>query len=174
MTIKWFNSSVWHAIWVLCVPGVGLFIWVLYQAKKRKQWFHLFDPNHNADPRLRDGGDFGQHWTRYEGLAKLSITLSAGAIAFLINTLANQKGPQSDFSQRLANVTPILVGYFGASVFCLILFLLWMTYCYEDYCHTPTHDTYRAWKYAVTHGLGWMGFLAFLLGFVWAAANLFP
>jgi len=171
---KSFNSSIWHAFWVLSVPGVGVFTWIIYKAVARKRWFHFFDPKHNTDKRLADAGDFLPHWDHYEGLAKLSITLSAGAIAFLISTLVGQKDTPSDFARRIADVAPIVVGYFGAAIFFLILFLLWMTYCYEEYCHSPVHDTYRAWKYAITQSLGWIGFISFILGFGWIAANLFP
>jgi hypothetical protein len=171
--IIWFNSSVWHSLWVLCVPGMGAFVWVVYEAVARKQWYYFFDPKHNSDPRLADAGDFLPLWGRYEGLAKLAITLSAGAIAFLISTLANQHDAQGDFGRKVAAVAPIVVGYFGSAVLFLILFLLWLTYCYESYCHSAAHDTYRAWKYALTQCLGWMGFLAFVLGFAWIAANLF-
>lgn len=65
------------------------------------------------------------------------------------------------------------MGFFGASILLLILFLLWMAYCYEDYCHTPGHDSYRAWKYAVTVSLGVMGFISFICGFGWLGVNLF-
>src|SRR5579863_5359825 len=165
--IIWFNSSVWHSLWVLCVPGIGAFVWVLYEAFARKQWYYFFDPKHNSDPRLANAGDFLPHWGHYEGLAKLAITLSAGAIAFLISTLANQHEAQTDFGRKVAAAAPIVVGYFGSAVLFLILFLLWLTYCYESYCHSAAHDTYRAWKYALTQCLGWMGFLAFALGFGW-------
>lgn len=87
-----FNSSVWHAFLVLCPFGVGMFVYIIVRLWRFKGWHHFFDPKHNADQRLRDeGGDFSTHWSHYEGLAKLAITLSAGAVAFLINTIANEK-----------------------------------------------------------------------------------
>jgi hypothetical protein len=169
-----FNSSVWHAFIVLCPFGGGMFAFVIYKARRFKNWHHFFDPKHNADSRLKnEGGDFSPHWSHYEGLAKLAITLSAGAVAFLINTLANEKSPISQFGERLTSVAPIVVGFFGASILLLILFLLWMAYCYEDYCHTPGHDSYSAWKYAVTVSLGVMGFISFICGFGWLGVNLF-
>lgn len=134
------------------------------------RWFRYFDPKHN-EGFPADAGDFAPHWARYESLAKLVITLSAGAIAFLINLEANST--LNDFTRKVFNVSPIVVGFFGASIFFLILFLLWMTYCYEEYCHRAEHDSYRNWKFALSISFGWMGFLAFILGFIWLAQNLF-
>jgi hypothetical protein len=169
-----FNSSVWNAFIVLSPFGAGMFSFVIYKAWRYNDWHHLFDPKHNKDSRLQgEGGDFSQHWSHYEGLAKLVVTLSAGALAFLISTVSNQRPPLSQFSQRLTDVTPIVVGFFGASILFLILFLLWMAYRYEDYCHTANHDSYRAWQYAMTVSLGVMGFVAFVCGFGWLGVNLF-
>ena len=151
-----------------------MIVWILVKAVRYKSWFHLFDPKHNLNALLqKEGGEFGPHWTHYEGLAKLSITLSAGALAFLINIMVNQKPPFSVLAQKTAEVAPIVVGFFGTAIFLLIAFLLWMTYCYEEYCHSPNHDTYRAWKYCITQTLGIIGFLSFLLGFGWLGVNLF-
>ena len=169
-----FNSSVWNAFVVLSPFGVGMFGFVIVKAWRYKDWDHFFDPKHNTDPQLKlEGGDFSQHWSHYEGLAKLAITLSAGALAFLINAIANGRPPASQFVQRLTDVSPIVVGFFGASILLLILFLLWIAYCYEAYCHNTSHECYSAWKYAVTVSLGVMGFISFVCGFGWLGVNLF-
>jgi hypothetical protein len=169
-----FNSSVWNAFVVLSPFGLGMFVYITIKAWRYQDWYHFFDPKHNSDPRLKEeDGDFKEHWSHYEGLAKLAITLSAGALAFLINAIANEKPPIGPFEQRLTDVAPIVVGFFGASILFLIMFLLWMAYCYEDYSHKPEHNSYSAWKYALTVSLGLMGFFAFMCGFGWLGVNLF-
>ena len=161
-----FGSSVWNVLWVLGIPGVGMAGWVMLTAWRRHQWFYFFDAKHN--PGLpSDAGDFKTHWKRYEGLAKLSITLSAGAVAFLINLLVNPNTSSNGLADRVRHGAPLAIGFFGAAIFLLLVVLLWMTYCYEQYSHSKDHDTYRAWKYALSQTLGSMGFLAFLLGFLW-------
>jgi hypothetical protein len=171
MIFKCFNESIWHALWVLCPLGVVVFLFAFCSVKKGHHYF--FDPEHNVDSRLRDAGEFGPHCQRYQDLSKLAIALSAGAIAFLINTLVSQKLPLSDFSQRVAEVAPIVVGFFGAAIALLILFMTLQSLWYEEYCHSPTHSTYKAWKYALCNSLGWSGLVSFLLGFGWLARNLF-
>jgi len=169
-----FNSTVWHAFVVLSPIGLVMSFIILLKAWRGRQWVHLFDPKHNTDEGLRtEGGEFTEHWNHYEGLAKLAITLSAGALAFPINTIANQKPPLLPFAEKLTDVAPIVVGFFAASILFLIMFLLWMAYCYEEYCHSPRHVSYAAWKYALTVSLGLMGFISFVCGFGWLGANLF-
>lgn len=101
------------------------------------------------------------------------ITLSAGAIAFLINTLVGQKSPLSDFAQRLANCTPIVVGFFGFAIATLIGFMTVQDVWYEEYSHSPDHSTYKAWKYAISTSLGYTGLASFVLGFGWLATSIF-
>jgi len=161
-----FGSSVWNVLWVLGLPGVAMAAWVMLTAWKRDHWYNFFDAKHNPG-FSQDAGDFKTHWKRYEGLAKLCITLSAGAIAFLINLLVNQSTPSNGLADKVRYGAPLAIGFFGAAIFLLLIVLLWMTYCYEQYCHSKHHDTYRAWKYALSQALGSMGFLAFLLGFLW-------
>jgi phosphate/sulfate permease len=79
-----FNHSVWHASWIV-VP-IGVFAYLISFFSLKKGHFYLFDPKHNSDPRLKDAGDYKDHYQRYQDLAKLVVTLSAAAIAFLINT----------------------------------------------------------------------------------------
>jgi len=169
-----FNSSVWNAFLVLSPFGIGMYIFIFVKLRRSKQRFHFFDAKHNLDSRLKEeGGEFADHWSHYESLAKLAITLSAGAVAYLINTIANQKPPFIPFSQKLTDVAPIVVGFFGASILFLIMFLLWMAFWYEDYCHHAEHNSYRAWKYALSVSLGLMGYISFVFGFGWLGANLF-
>jgi hypothetical protein len=169
-----FNRSVWHAFWILgpFVAGAVILLWT-FAYRKRNYFFH-FDPKNNDHQRLKDEkGDFNSHSGRYQDLAKLVITLSVGAIAFLINTIAGQKPPLTAFDQRLVDVAPIVVGFFGMSIALCIAFMLLQTVWYEEYSHNASHSTYRAWKYALCNVLGWTGLIAFVLGFVWLAANLF-
>jgi H+/gluconate symporter-like permease len=163
-----FNGSIWHALWILA--PIGALVFVISLLTVRRGYHYFFDPKHNGE---NHEGDFEPHSARYHDLAKLVIALSAGVIAFLVNTLANQKPPLSNEDLRISHSAPIVVGFFASSIFCLIIFLLWMTVKYEEYCHSAKHDTYKAWKYAVTKSLGMTGFVAFLLGFVWLAAKLF-
>jgi hypothetical protein len=171
MFFEGFNGSIWHALWVLFPAGLAVYLVALLSVKRGHHY--LFDPKHNKDRRLRDAGEFGPHSQRYQDLAKLAIALSTGAIAFLVNTLASQKPPLPDFAQRIASVAPIVVGFFGMTITFLILFMTLQTLWYEEYCHSPTHNTYKAWKYALCNSLGWSGLLSFLLGFGWLARNLF-
>jgi hypothetical protein len=167
-----FSGSIWHALWILTVVA-GLVFWFAFR-RVRKGWHYYFDPKHNSDAGLkREGGDFGPHMQRYQDLAKFAITLSAGAVAFLINTLVNQKSPVPLVAQRAIDCTPIVVGYFGATIATLILFILVQDLWYEEYCHSPAHNTYKAWKYATSYSLGFTGLLSFVLGFGWLAVGLF-
>jgi hypothetical protein len=168
---KDFNRSIWHALWVLSPIGVVVFLRVFFSLKKG--CFYFFDPKHNIDQKLKDAGDFEPHSKRYQDLAKLAITLSAGAIAFLISVLANDKSSSSAFVQRVAAVAPIVVGYFAGCIALLIGFMLAQALCYEAYCHAPNHDTYKRWKYALNISLGWTGLVSFVLGFAWLAHNVF-
>lgn len=160
-----FGSSIWNVLWVLGIPGAVSAGLVMLVAWRRRQWFHFFDAKHNPG-FPESAGDFKQHWKHYEGLAKLSITLAAGAIAFLINLLVNQSDAANGFGGRVRHIAPLAIGLFGAAVFLLILFLLWLAYCYEEYCHSLNHSSYRAWKYALSQALGYMGFIAFVAGFL--------
>jgi hypothetical protein len=169
-----FNTSIFNALYILAFPGCVAFGAVISQAQHQKQWHYFFDPKHNdSDSLKKEGGTFEVHWTHYQGLAKLCIALSSGALAFLINTLANQHQPLTDFNMKLTEVAPIVVGFFGSTVFFLILFQTWMAYCYEVYCHRERHDSYKAWMHGTTVSLGTMGFIAFILGFTWLGFNLF-
>ena len=166
-----FNQSIWHVLWILLPLGAVAFV-VAYCTVKRGNYY-FFDPKHSRGDDLSDVGDFGQHSQRYQDLSKLVVALSAGAIAFLVNTLASQKSPTTEFSKRVTEAAPIVVGFFGAAIAFLILFMVLQTTWYEEYCHSSTHSTYKAWKYATCNCLGWSGLAAFLLGFIWLARNLF-
>jgi hypothetical protein len=169
--LKGFNQSIWHSAEVLLPIACVVFLSAFLSLKKGSWYF--FDPQHNTDPKLKDGGDFGPHSSRYQDLAKLAITLSAGAVAFLITILATDKCPLPTFVQKVEAVAPIVAGYFGLTIALLLGFMIAQTVCYEQYCHSPNHDTYNRWKYALNMSLGWTGFISFVLGFGWLACNLF-
>jgi hypothetical protein len=139
----------------------------------KKDHHYYFDPKHNAGPSFRDRGDFEPHARRYQDLAKFTVTLSAAAIAFLINVLATGKQPTSLMISKIEWSAPIVVGFFGFSIANLIGFILSQTIWYEEYCHSASHNSYVRWKYAVSQSLGWSGLLAFILGFGWLARNIF-
>lgn len=167
-----FNSSIWHALYVLLPLGAVVYLLSFFSLKKGHWYF--FDPKHNSDQGLKaEGGDFEPHAKRYQDLAKLAITLSAGAIAFLINFLASDKVAGSVFAQKVQRVAPIECGFFGSAIALLVLFMVCQSYLYEQYCHAPTHKTYTRTKYAVSLTLGWTGLLSFILGFGWLARNVF-
>jgi hypothetical protein len=174
MHVFGFNHSLWNALWVLGpVAVLAAGILTVFSVRKNRFFFH-FDPKNNANQLLKDEeGEFAPHSGRYQDLAKLVITLSVGAIAFLINSMTTQKPPFTDFATKLSDVTPIVIGFFGAAIAALIVFMILQTVWYEEYCHSADHNTYRAWKYALCNVLGWSGMLAFLLGFAWLAANVF-
>ena len=110
---------------------------------------------------------------RYQDLAKLIITLSTGAIAFVIKTLISQKEPLSPMGARDVETAPIVSGVFGAAVSLLITFMVVQTVRYEEYSHSLRHNSYSAWKSCVSTSLGYTGLLSFVLGFGWLAHNLF-
>ncbi|SPE24694.1 membrane hypothetical protein [Candidatus Sulfotelmatobacter sp. SbA7] len=166
-----FNGSIWHALWVLLplFSVVGLLeYFILHKAPH-----YFFDPKHNEDPRLQEAGDYEPHSARYQGLAKLAITLSAAAIAFLVNALASDKPTPSAFSLRVQAVAPIVIGFFGSCISMLVAFMVLQSMWYETYCHSPDHSTYTRWKYALSTSLGLTGLLSFVIGFIWLGDNLF-
>jgi len=130
---------------------------------------YFFDPKHGKP----EEGDFAQHATRYQDLAKLAITISSAVIAFLISTLSSAKQPITSFVQKIEITSPIVVGFFGFTVASLIAFMLAQTHFYEEYCHSHRHDSYKRWKYVLCISLGWSGLLSFILGFGWLATNIF-
>ena len=166
-----FNGSIWHALWVLLPLGIVVYLACFFSLKKGSHYF--FDPKHNVDPRSRDAGDYESHSKRYQDLAKLAITLSAAAIAFLISIIASDKPVAPAFSQRVQAAAPIVFGFFGSCIAFLVLFMVLQAVWYEQYCHSPDHSTYKRWKYALSTSMGWTGVLSFVLGFLWLARNLF-
>jgi len=171
MSLKGFNHSVWNALLVLALPSVAIFLY-LFLSLDGHHWF--FDAKHNSDIGLqKEQGDFGPHSGRYSGLAKLLTTLSAGVIAFLVNTLANGKSSPSPIFIKVESTAPIVIGFFGSAMAILILFMALQAAWYEEYCHSPNHDTYTKWKYALCNTLGIVGLLAFAVGVIWFAQNLF-
>jgi hypothetical protein len=85
----------------------------------------------------------------------------------------NTKESENQAAHRLIDVCPIVVGIFGCSIAFIVIFSALQAVWYEQYCHSPHHDSYRAWKYDLCTGLGIDGCIAFLAGFGWLAANLF-
>jgi hypothetical protein len=172
LSFKGFNQSVWNALWILALPSVAVFLFAFFSLKKG--FYYFFDPKHNSSPNLQlERGEFGPHSQRYNDLARLLIALSAGIIASLVNMLANEKDPPSRILNAIAATAPIIVGFFGLSMAMLILFMSLQAFWYEEYCHSPNHNTYVRWKYALCTSLGWTGLLAFAVGVIWFAQNLF-
>jgi hypothetical protein len=167
-----FNKSLWNALWILTPFGIAIYGVSFFGLKKG---FHfLFDSKHGQSAQLKDEkGDFGPHYGRYSDLARLLITISAAVIAFLVNTLANEKEPAPEIMQAIKTTAPIVVGFFGSSIALLILFLAVMAKSYEDYCHSETHSTYHRWIYAATISTGATGLVMFATGVVWLANGLF-
>jgi len=163
-----FSGSIWHAVLVLLPLWITVFF--IARSSLKKGHFYFFDPKHGQG--LNDAGDFEPHCKRYQDIAKLTITLSAAAIAFLISIQISDKSP-STFAQKVVHVTPIVVGFFGTCIALMITFMVLQTYWYEQYSHSSTHSTYVRWKYALIVSFGWTGLLAFVLGFAWLAHNLF-
>jgi hypothetical protein len=162
----------WHASWVLLPIGIVIYVSLFTRLKKGSHYF--FDPKHNVDPRLKaEGLDFEPHSKRYQDLAKLAITLSAAAIAFLISVTFSEKPMNPEFTARIRGVAPIVSGFFGAAVALLVLFMLYQALNYEAYCHSADHSTYKRWKYALSTTLGFTGLCSFVLGFVWLAQSVF-
>jgi hypothetical protein len=175
LSFRGFNHSVWHALVVLAVPSAVVYALAFKSIVYKKDgYYHFFDPKHNTSAKLQaEGGEFGPHSQRYCDFAKLLIALSSGIIAFLVNTVANIKGSPSPIAAAIESTAPIVVGFFGSSIALLIFFMGLLAYWYEEYCHSWRHNTYSRWKYATIVWLGFTGVLAFVVGVVWFAGNLF-
>lgn len=136
-----FGFSIWNVLWVLIILGVGTGGWVMVTAWRKRQWLHFFDAKRNTG-FPSDGGNFNGRWKRYEGLARLCITLSAGAVAFLVNLLVKPNSPPHWDRRKCAVRKVPSDRLFGSG----------------------NHDTYLARKYVLSQALGSTGFVAFLLG----------
>lgn len=183
-----FNHSTWNALVALTPVWGFVAAKTIYSAVKQSDVYYYFDAKHylageitithkgqrrREDTKPGDEISFKEHSARYQDLGKLIITLSAGAIAFLVNTLVNQKAPTSQAALRLIDVCPIVVGLFGCSIAFIVIFFGLQAIWYEQYSYSANHDSYSAWKYELSSGLGLGGGIAFLAGFGWLAANLF-
>ena len=172
MCFEHFNSSVWHALWILLPLGTLVYVAIFFSLGRGQYYF--FDPKHNNDQRLKDeGGIYEPHAKRFQDLAKLAITLSAASIAFLVTIVASDKPASPQFALKVEAVAPIVAGLFGSCIALLVLFMVVQAVWYEEYCHSPDHSTYLRWKYALSTSLGYTGLLSFVLGFIWLAHNLF-
>ncbi len=165
-----FSGSIWNALWILLPIAAVTFVSLF--CTLGGDWY-FFDPKHNIDPKLKDAGDFEPHSKRYQDLSKFAITLSGAATAFLLSIIASDKPVQAPFAQKVRDVAPITFGFFGCCIAFLVLFMVLQTFWYEEYCHSPNHDSYKRWKYALNNTFGWIGMLSFALGFCWLARNLF-
>jgi hypothetical protein len=172
ISLNGLNHSVWNALLILAVPSAVIFLLAFFSLKKGA--YYIFDPKHNNHPTLRaEGRDFEPHSKRYNDLARLLITLSAGIVAFIVNTLAGGGEHPSRYWGKIESTAPIVVGFFGASIALLILFSVLQAYWYEQYCHWPNHNSYSRLKYAICISLGFTGLLAFGIGVFWFAVNIF-
>jgi hypothetical protein len=160
-----FNGSVWHGVLISASLCVVIYVLAFLSLK---DGFYFFDPKHN--PGMEDSGEFGPHFQRYADLAKLLVTLSVGAMAFLFNSVATIK-TSSQFDVRMVKVAPVIVGLFGSATAYLIAFMFCETWFYEIYCHTAKHDSYKRWKYALCITFATAGAMTFILGFLWLAVN---
>jgi hypothetical protein len=162
----------WHALYIIFPIAIIVYLLNLWSLGKADHYF--FDPKHNNDPRLKAaGGDFEPHSKRYQDLAKLAITLSAAALAFLVSVTFSEKPTNPAFAVRIQAVAPIIAGFFGSTIALLVAFMLFQALNYEAYCHSGDHSTYKPWRYALSLALGFTGLVAFVLGFLWLAHSVF-
>ncbi len=164
-----FNRHVLDGVLVSAILFAVIYILAVNRLKGP---YYYFDPKHNQDGRLRDAGDYTPHYQRYSDLAKLMITLSVAAMAFLFNSVESPK-PTNEFSARISDVAPIIIGFFGSATASLMGFIFSQTFFYETYCHSPDHSSYTRWQYATCITFACVGGSAFLLGFLWLAINTF-
>ncbi len=144
-------------------------IWILARLVLGKGPY-LMDP-------LDEKGAFEPHLKRYQGLAKLVVTLATASIAFLFGFLVNRPADpkaQNVYATALEGAFPLAVCSLCSSVFLLLLFMLGQTYIYEEYCHrTPERRSiYKGWLYALQVSVGWTGFLSFLFAYGYLAFKL--
>ena len=163
---EWFSGSIWHAFWILLPVAIITYASLLLYF--RGDWY-FFDPKDHVDPKLKDAGTFEPHCKRYHDLAKFAITLSGAAMAFLVSTIASDKPTQPAFQQKVRDIDPIVFGFFGCCIAFLVLFMVLQTFWYEEYCHSPDHNSYKRWKFALNNTFGWIGMVEFALGFCWLA-----
>jgi hypothetical protein len=162
----------WHALYIIFPIAIIVYLLNLWSLGKADHYF--FDPKHNNDPRLKAaGGDFEPHSKRYQDLAKLAITLSAAALAFLVSVTFSEKPTNPAFAVRIQAVAPIIAGFFGSTIALLVAFMLFQALNYEADCHSGDHSTYKPWRYALSLALGFTGLVAFVLGFLWLAHSVF-
>lgn len=146
--------------------------WYFFDSRDYFTYLRNQNSGEFLDPK--DIGDtFEAHSQRYTGLAKLTISFAAGAIAFIINTLVNAKADSPEVMKGLRTTAPIAVGFFGFSVSLLIIFMVVQALWYEEYRCSPQRNTYKYWKYAVCLSTGWTGLIAFGTGVFWLGVNLF-
>lgn len=167
-----FNGSLWHALYIIVPVALTVYLLNLWSLGKGGHYF--FDPKHNNDPRLKaEGGTFEPHAKSYQDLAKLAITLSAAALAFLVSVTFSERPMNLAFTARIQAVAPIVAGFFGSAIALLVAFMLFQALNYEAYCHSGDHSTYKPWRYALSLALGFTGLIAFVLGFLWLAQSVF-
>jgi len=171
--MAWLNS-IWGGLSILAATFVSTAAIAYWNVSRGGAHHYFFDPKHNLHPSLKqEGGDFGQHAGRYQDLSKFAITISAAAIAFLVNTLINNQLASSPFGAKVAAIAPIACVFFSGSILCLILFVFLQTYFYEEYCHSPDHSSYTPLKYAISSSFGITGLIAFVIGFARLGIHLF-
>jgi len=152
------------AIAIFCI-----FFGIFYLPRKGRTWD--FDPGGRM-------GEFEKHAERYQGLAKLILTLGTASAAFLINFLVNIDSTKfrSSYSIRLESAAPSVITWLSLSGACGLSFLLLQNLFYEDYVHAKytenpkdSRETYTASRYAINLTLAACGFLYFVFAYVLAA-----
>jgi len=165
------NCFLNHPAITNCVGFVIVFgfFYLLGRYNLRGAASYHFDPG-------GESGKFESHSGRYQDIAKLVITLATASAAFIFNFLINispkstERGPYSFY---LENASKVSIGSFGLSVLCLIVFMIWQTYWYENYSVPGNKDAYTAHRYAISLAFGFSGLFWFLAGYGWRAWSLF-
>jgi len=160
---------------VTVASGTAVFVvlyflaWLTLKAPKdEKGTYYYFDPR-------KERGKFEPHAERYQGIAKLLITLSTASLAFLINFLVSispDRNLRSPHSLKLEFIAPQVMGFLCLSVLFAILFVFLQTYFYEEYCHSAEQDTYRVWKYSLQVANGYSALTWFFVAYAYIAWHL--
>jgi hypothetical protein len=160
VTISW-------GIAVFAILYVGAWL-TLRGPRDSKGTYYYFDPR-------KERGKFEPHAERYQGIAKLLITLSTASVAFLINFLVSispDRNLRSLHSLKLESIAAQVMGFLCLSILFAIFFVFLQSYFYEQYCHSQEQDTYRVWKYSLQVANGYSALAWFFFAYAYIAWHL--
>jgi|SRR5579859_296929 len=146
---------------IAIVLGAGIFaaIWWWVWRDTIKLWGNspmTFTPNDSKGEPL----PFEPRHERYTKIAEVLIALASASLIFI---------PGSRLSVYPHSCAFVLI-LLGLCVFYGIGFMVALTYFYESFLYDS--KSYKAWKYALVHALGFGGLLCFAFAYVFFALRI--